>query len=88
MKKEYSYLQALLLSIGLCKRPISNASVFKKRYLIGDILSLENMLNILKEENIFRLYSRIPCAGQEIMNHIIPCAGELLVGSCVLIRLL
>ena len=35
-----------------------------------------------------RLYSRIPCAGQEIMNHIIPCAGELLVGSCVLIRLL
>ena len=46
-----------------------------------------------------RLYSRIPCAGQEnmnhririhiyVMNHIIPCAGELLVGSCVLIRLL
>ena len=52
-------LQILLLAIGLSKRPISNLPEFKQKYLIDDALTLQEMIKILKEEEVFDTHKQL-----------------------------
>ena len=54
----FAYLQIILISLGLCKRAVSDLPGFKQKHLIGQNLSFEDVARILKDEEIFLSYTQ------------------------------